>query len=187
MIRTKIRFRNLAWRRPWALGLAVLLVAAGATILAGRAKAWTGPTGAGIATAGGMRLQAAVGGALPSRLRHVVRGGAVGDGAHDEGGMPRENDLRPVTRLESIRPNPFNPRTAITYSVALETHVTLTIVAATGARVRRLVDATVGAEAPHTVTWDGRDDNGTPVGSGVYFCQLAAGGEVRTKKVILLK
>jgi len=187
MTRTKTQNRRLSGRSLRALGLAVLLVVVGTTILAGRAEAWTGSSGTVIAAAGGMRLQAVVGAVLPSQLRHVLQAGAVGIGATDPKGLTTERGPYPATRIQSVCPNPFNPMTAITYTVGRETRVTLTIVSATGAQVRRLLDATVGPEAPHTVFWDGRADDGVPVGSGVYFCHLAAGGEATTKKIMLLK
>jgi flagellar hook assembly protein FlgD len=58
---------------------------------------------------------------------------------------------------------------------------------ARGERVRRLVDGERPAGMVHQVAWDGRDDAGAVVGSGVYYCRLEAAGEVRLQKMVLLK
>jgi flagellar hook assembly protein FlgD len=57
---------------------------------------------------------------------------------------------------------------------------------AAGRLVRTLVDTSEGAGA-HDVTFDGRDDNGRPVASGVYFYRLDAGTTTQTRKMVLLK
>jgi len=86
-------------------------------------------------------------------------------------------------------PNPFNPVTEISYAVpgsAKPSRVTLKIYNCLGQRVRTLVDR---REVPgfHSVTWDGKDDDGIAVASGVYFCRLLCDGESRTRRMILLK
>jgi hypothetical protein len=92
----------------------------------------------------------------------------------------------PALSLEQNRPNPFNPITTITYSVDAAAPVRLTIHDARGRLVRTLVDATVPA-GTRSVEWDGRDQRGTPAASGLYFYRLEAGGEVRARKMVLLK
>ena len=88
--------------------------------------------------------------------------------------------------LHGAVPNPFNPRTVIRFAVPAEQHVRLDVHGVDGRLVRRLLDGRVGAGL-HDVTWDGRDDAGREVASGVYFHRLVAGGEVRTGKMILAR
>jgi hypothetical protein len=93
----------------------------------------------------------------------------------------------PGLKLWPARPNPFNPRTVISFELARTGPVTLDVYSARGERVRRLVDGERSAGAVHQVAWDGRDDAGVGVGSGVYYCRLAAAGKVRLQKLVLLK
>jgi hypothetical protein len=94
----------------------------------------------------------------------------------------------PTNRLDSAYPNPFNPMTTLRYSIDKPGPVTLRIYDVTGALVRTLVSE---VQIPRTdgfvVEWDGRDDGGTHVASGVYFYSLAAKGFADTKKMVLLK
>lgn len=83
-------------------------------------------------------------------------------------------------------PNPFNPETNIRYTVSRRGPVTIDIFNVNGARVRTLVEKTHEAGA-YSARWNGTDDSGRPVASGVYFYQLRAGGFVDSKKLILLK
>jgi hypothetical protein len=84
------------------------------------------------------------------------------------------------------QPNPFNPETTIPYSVPWTMHVRLAIYDASGRLVRTLVNEDQGGGARSTV-WNGADQAGRPVASGVYFCVLHAGEERRTQKLVLLK
>ncbi|HEU4365029.1 MAG TPA: FlgD immunoglobulin-like domain containing protein [Candidatus Krumholzibacteria bacterium] len=83
-------------------------------------------------------------------------------------------------------PNPFNPTTLISYSLPAREHVTVSVYDASGRLVRTLVDETRGAGS-HDVQWDGRDNAGTTVGSGVYFYRLTAGKFSESKKMVMLK
>jgi C1A family cysteine protease len=84
-------------------------------------------------------------------------------------------------------PNPFNPTTAISYTVpAPGAEVRLVIYDLAGREVRTLV---AGAEqgGEHVVVWHGRDEAGRPVGSGVYFYRLVIGGRSIERKMVMLK
>jgi flagellar hook assembly protein FlgD len=66
--------------------------------------------------------------------------------------------------------------------------VGLNIYNAAGQVVRTLVDEEQAPRAGgHTVRWDGRDDNGRPVASGVYLYRLTSGGESRVRKLVLVR
>jgi hypothetical protein len=84
-------------------------------------------------------------------------------------------------------PNPFNPRTTVSYTVPARGLVTVAIYDARGEKVATLVnheDRTAGA---YTVEWTGRANNGEAVTSGVYFARIEQSGSVRSKKMVMLK
>jgi hypothetical protein len=83
-------------------------------------------------------------------------------------------------------PNPFNPSTTISFSLARDARAELSIYDVRGARVRTLVDAR-RERGIHRIQWDGRNQAGEPVASGVYFYRLKAGAFSSTKKMVLLK
>jgi len=93
-----------------------------------------------------------------------------------------------ANRLDNAYPNPFNPTTTIRYSIASAGHVSLRIYNAAGQLVRTLVDEkqTPVAEG-FNVTWDGTDNHGQNVSSGVYFYKLSAKEYTDCKKMVLLK
>ncbi len=91
-----------------------------------------------------------------------------------------------VTALAGIHPNPFNPQTRIEFDLARAGHAVLEVYDLQGTRVRTLVSETLGA-GRHAATWDGRDDAGRQVASGVYMARLAAGEARQMKKMVLLK
>ncbi|MDH4036302.1 MAG: T9SS type A sorting domain-containing protein [Candidatus Krumholzibacteria bacterium] len=97
-------------------------------------------------------------------------------------------DVPGPARLEQNIPNPFNPSTEIRYTIARAGPVWLVIYDVTGARVRELV---AGRQEPradgYRVTWDGTDDRGRRVASGVYYYRLVAGEFTQTRKMVLLK
>lgn len=90
------------------------------------------------------------------------------------------------TELFANYPNPFNPSTTIKYSTASAGRVQLQVFDAAGRRIRVLVDEEQAA-GNHDVTFDGRDDAGSAVASGVYFYRLDAEGFTQTRKMVLLK
>ena len=98
-----------------------------------------------------------------------------------EGGTPGSYVLS-----VSAYPNPFNPSTTIRYTVPSRGPVTIGIFDARGARVKTLLDA-VSPEGAHTVPWDGRDEAGGRVSSGIYFARIAMGGQRQAHKLVLLK
>lgn len=83
-------------------------------------------------------------------------------------------------------PNPFNPITTINYSIHAREFVSLRIFNVAGQLVCRLVDE-YQLKGEYNITWDGKDDSGNSVSSGVYFYQLDMGTYSNSKKMILLK
>ena len=89
--------------------------------------------------------------------------------------------------LGQNHPNPFNPRTTITFELAVPGQVDLAIFDLRGRLTRTLLADEVRPEGAHAVSWDGRDVQGAPAPAGVYFYRLEAGGQIQTKKMVLLK
>jgi hypothetical protein len=89
--------------------------------------------------------------------------------------------------LSQNRPNPFNPTTTIEFTLKERANVQLRIYNVAGQLVRTLVNEARTPGEVHTATWDGRNDAGQSVSSGVYFYKLVAGSFVQTKKMVLLK
>jgi parallel beta-helix repeat protein/predicted outer membrane repeat protein len=94
-----------------------------------------------------------------------------------------------------VVPNPFRGMTTLGYFVpngsiaagkTAGTGVRLAIFDAAGRVVRTLVDATRMAGF-HQERWNGRNQAGSPVASGIYFCKLWVGGEMRTERVVLIR
>jgi len=101
-----------------------------------------------------------------------------------------EDDQAPaptgVDVLYQNAPNPFNPETVIRYSVAQSGPVTLRIFNVQGALVRTLVNKQHAAGS-YRVRWDGTNDYGEHLGSGVYFYRLETRTGADSKKLIMLK
>ena len=88
--------------------------------------------------------------------------------------------------LDQNRPNPFNPVTKISFSLAAGSPASLVVYDVQGRAVRRLVVGPLAAGS-HVVVWDGRDDAGRAVPSGIYLYRLETGEKNTTRKMILLQ
>jgi hypothetical protein len=97
------------------------------------------------------------------------------------------NDLIPIeTNLGANYPNPFNPQTTISFQLSANSKINLTIFNIKGEKVRTLVDGQMRA-AYHTVDWNGKDESGKPVASGLYFYRMKTPDYQNMRKMILLK
>jgi hypothetical protein len=99
---------------------------------------------------------------------------------------PKNGDASRRFGLDGAYPNPFNPQTTIAYAIPEPGIVTLKIYDVQG----RLVRTIVYGEQPageHRAVWRGRDKNGSPVASGIYFVRLEFGSNMQIRKVVLLK
>ena len=88
--------------------------------------------------------------------------------------------------LSQNYPNPFNPQTVIEYAVPKDSRVTIVIYNVLGQRVKILKDQWEQAGF-RSVTWDGKDQKGEEVGTGIYFYKIQSDNFVKTKKMVLLK
>jgi len=110
--------------------------------------------------------------------------GALGEGCQNVAvGVPA---VPAATRLLGNHPNPFNPRTRIEFETAGRGRVRLQVFDARGRRVRTLVDETL-PEGRHHADWDGRDDRGRVVATGVYHARLSTQGVEISRPLVLLK
>ncbi|MCK4271888.1 N-acetylmuramoyl-L-alanine amidase [bacterium] len=89
-------------------------------------------------------------------------------------------------RLFHNYPNPFNPSTDIRYRIPSTARVIVRIFNVRGQTVRTLLNEKQPA-GWYTLRWDGRDDHGTSVASGTYFCQVGAGPHLATRKMVLIR
>jgi flagellar hook assembly protein FlgD len=83
-------------------------------------------------------------------------------------------------------PNPFNPSTTIEYSVSEESPVEIAVFNVGGEKVTTLLNETK-SPGRYKVVWDGTDDAGREVSSGVYFYRLTIADYHSTKKMLMLK
>jgi len=97
-----------------------------------------------------------------------------------------QKELPTEWALTQNYPNPFNPETIISYHVPQPSHVIIEVFNLLGQRLQKLVDdkKEVGI---YQVTWDGRDESGNSVGSGIYIYKMQTDGFVAIKKMALVR
>jgi hypothetical protein len=88
--------------------------------------------------------------------------------------------------LSQNYPNPFNPTTVIEFTVPSLSHISLVVYNLLGQEVTTLIDQPMSI-GWYRASWDGLDENGHPVASGVYFYRMEADNFVKTMKMVLLK
>jgi len=86
--------------------------------------------------------------------------------------------------IVTVAPNPFNASTSVTLSLPEETHVEASLYDASGARIARILDERLPA-GTHDLHWNGKNDAGSHLGSGVYFLRVHAGRYTSTRKIVL--
>jgi hypothetical protein len=121
---------------------------------------------------------------IPARAEHMWRILTYLENIFDE---PTGVTPVLVTSLDQNYPNPFNPTTTIKYTLADRGQVSLRVYNVAGQLVRTLVNDVQTPDAVRPVTWNGLNDSGQPVASGVYFYKLVTNDFSLTKKLVLLK
>lgn len=120
----------------------------------------------------------------------VVYMGTFGDGVYryksPVTGIKDRATVAGDFRLLQNYPNPFNPTTVISWQLAVGSEVELAIYNLLGQKIRTLVNGKQPAGF-HRVEWDGRDDAGRAVASGIYVYQIKAGEIVQSRKMILIR
>ncbi len=124
-------------------------------------------------------------GLLPTDMEIQVRDAANAD-LEFELSATEVADLPTSYRFAGNFPNPFNPKTSISFDLPQAQNVQLVVFSADGRRVVTLLDEQVAA-GRHSIAWSGRDENGASVASGVYFARIQAGPLKETHKMLLLK
>ncbi len=85
------------------------------------------------------------------------------------------------------QPNPFNPKTTLRFALPRAAAVELAIFDVSGRRVARLVAGDTLPAGQHAIDWEGRDESGRALPSGVYFARFAAAGFTEERKLVLLR
>ncbi len=101
-------------------------------------------------------------------------------------GSPMKPVLPTEFALSQNYPNPFNPITTISYALPSNSYVKLSIYNILGQKVKTLVDGEEQAGFKNVI-WDGKNDRGEEVGSGIYFYRIQTGSFTKTAKMSLLK
>ncbi|NNE08576.1 MAG: T9SS type A sorting domain-containing protein [Gemmatimonadetes bacterium] len=97
-----------------------------------------------------------------------------------DGSVPRSFELHPN------RPNPFNPTTSISFDVPKASHVRLGVYNTGGRLIKTLVNETMQAGS-RQILWDGKNESGHSVSSGLYFYKIEADGFTETRKMTLIR
>ena len=114
-----------------------------------------------------------------NRMQFILKS-ATGVGGSSRGGAMNEFMLR------QNYPNPFNPETIIEYALPRETRVDLKVYNILGGEIKSLVNHRQGAGA-YSITWNGEDNDGRLVDSGVYMYILRAGNWTQSRKMVFLQ
>ncbi len=203
---------GITWTSPWIRAAFDLSAYAGSEIQI-RFRAWTDELislgGVNIDDVHPVRLFASIdtlGSALPGSIyplsgkvdntyHYVVRG------IDDEGNTGYPSPEQPVVVQTATTisdgllhknwlglnsPNPFNPETTIRFSLSEEGEIFFEIYDIAGRLVRTLLDGSLPS-GEHEVTWDGTNDNGDQVSSGIYLSRLRSGSFDQTKRLVLLR
>ncbi|HEX9657082.1 MAG TPA: T9SS type A sorting domain-containing protein [Bacteroidota bacterium] len=104
----------------------------------------------------------------------------------EDGPKPISSTIPSEYKLEQNYPNPFNPSTTINYDITTSSPVRLEVYNIMGQKVRTLVND-VQAPGRWTVEWNGRNELGATVASGMYFYRLETPNVVLTRKMLLMK
>lgn len=96
------------------------------------------------------------------------------------------NQIPLVTKLDGNYPNPFNPDTAIRFSLKENSNVRINVYNIKGQLVKTLVNGSMNA-GNHRVVWNGKDSNGKNVGSGIYLYRMESSQYNKTMKMMLMK
>ncbi len=100
---------------------------------------------------------------------------------NDVDGLPLE------FTLNQNYPNPFNPTTTLSFAIPMDSKVDLVVYNLLGQEVTRIFDHKLMRAGAHEIVWDGKDNFGNPVGTGLYVYRLNAGDKSAVQKMMLLK
>lgn len=191
--------RRCPLRSPWILGLVILCVASVAlsdeqTLEGSRQHATVLDAGGQFVAGGRLVGNTVLGEPLTHPLQlsggnYIIRPGYLSKGKISP---PTTSTEEPAgapalaSRLEGNRPNPFNPSTNVHFEVARSGRATLKVYDVRGRLVRTLAEREFES-GRHRVGWDGRNDGGQPMASGVYLLEMVAGDYRGQHKMILAR
>ena len=132
-----------------------------------------------------MRKQGAAREEIQAAVAEMLEGYGIELPKDPEGSSSEIAPSEPDIQTQNY-PNPFNLQTEISYTLPEDSHVKLTILNVQGQKVKVLVDEHQGA-GTRNVIWDGCDEKGETVASGVYFYRIEAGPHDVTRRMVLLK
>jgi len=125
--------------------------------------------------------------ATPKEIRNEIHKMLRGFGINESDYQTKQTVATSGETL-SVRsyPNPFNPETTIEYNLKSSSQISITIYDVQGKQVRVLSNdhRQIGT---HTIKWDGLNENGSQVPSGVYFIRISAGNETLNHRIIMMK
>ncbi len=126
---------------------------------------------------------------MPDILAGTQGGGLIALRAKDASLVKYKSPVHNTSgfSLSSGRPNPFNGRVHFRLNVALQTVLTLSIYDVRGKRIRRIMPSTAFPKGNYTLQWDGLDDSGHAVSSGVYWLVAQGKNESSHSKIVYLK
>ena len=162
----------------------VALVVLPATVLFGSVRV-AAPAGTEVSESAGMVVRSSLGGVFesPALARRNARERQSADVSQDLEADAAEG----AYGLQACYPNPFNPTTTITYATAHDTEVELAVFDVSGRRVRVLARHRCEGGSRQQIVWDGRNDAGEWLASGVYLLRLLSETSAETRKLVLLK
>ncbi|MBN1998654.1 DUF4832 domain-containing protein [candidate division KSB1 bacterium] len=103
------------------------------------------------------------------------------------GVLQKSKSVLPIkAKLGQNYPNPFNPSTTISFEIEKQSAVKLSVYNITGTQVRELVSDII-APGRYSMIWDGTDNSGNRMASGLYFCRLECDHLIKTRKMILTR
>ena len=116
-----------------------------------------------------------------------IYGDNIDMGCYEWQGTDNTNDELPITNYElSNYPNPFNPVTYVEFSILEDSEVLLSIYNIKGQFVKTLIDSNI-KKGKHQVIWNGKNEFGQSVSSGIYYCRLKSDNLETFRKMILIK
>ncbi|MBN2561176.1 MAG: T9SS type A sorting domain-containing protein [Phycisphaerae bacterium] len=98
--------------------------------------------------------------------------------------MPPELSL---VQIDQNYPNPFNPTTTIHFELQESATVRIQVLDLAGRKIRDLRSGELLDAGQHSLSWDGRDNAGRPMPSGVYLCRFEVGSHAETRKMTLVR
>jgi Spy/CpxP family protein refolding chaperone len=133
-----------------------------------------------------MRSQGAKRDEIRAAVDEMIQGFGIKSPQDSENVSSGTSPAVPKIIIAQSYPNPFNPETEISFTLPENSYVSLTIYNIQGQKVKRLVNEYQPA-GTRRVVWNGRDEKGEGVASGIYFYRIEAGPNTVTNRMVLLK